>query len=213
MTENSEQQITSVDQLRKLLAQPHELTRQKIHRKLDPQMIEFLTRSPLIFIATSDPAGLPTVSPKGDPTGFISVVNGQTLHVPERPGNKLLHSFENILSNPKLGLIALVPGMEETLRISGDAKLLANEKLNERYAVNGKPALLVVEIKIERCFFHCAKAFKRSRCWQPEHWPDSMKISFGQSVAANRNRGRLNSKAVETAVNIAVDRDYKNNLY
>src|SRR5205814_7712122 len=123
------------------------------------------------------------VSPKGDGPGFVAVHGDDTLLIPDRKGNKLIFGLQNILANPRVAVIFLVPGTEETLRIQGSAELTADPAVLDRLAARGQPARLAIRVHVDACFFHCAKAFKRSRLWQPETWPDRRKISFGKLVA------------------------------
>lgn len=206
------QPITSVDQLRKLMGEPHDLTAKKIYSQMFPEAVEFIARSPLLFMSTSDAQGQVTVSPKGDASGFVRVVDERTLLIPERPGNKLLHGLGNILESGEIGLIFILPGTEETLRVNGRAALYADEDLCDEFAANGKPAQLIIEVTVRECFFHCAKAFKRSKTWQPESWPEKQKISFGKIIAANTAGNVVSAKAIGLAVDQAVKYDYKKNL-
>lgn len=206
-------QITDVAALRALLGKPHKLTASKIYDHVNPQAAELISRSTLLMMATSGTDGATTVSPKGDPAGFVKVKDKNTLLLPERPGNKLLHSFENLLQNPQLGVIFMVPGCDETLRVNGQARLLNDPALNEQFTVQKKPALLVIEITVQQSFFHCAKAFKRSKAWQPEHWPAPMKVSMGEEIANAAAANKIARKALSAAVNSAVKSNYKNDLY
>lgn len=178
--------IDSVARLREILGEPGPLTRHKIHRALSPQARSFIARSPLFLLATADGERRPSVSPKGDAAGFVHVEDERTLMVPERPGNRLLFSLENVLRNARVGLLFLSPGTNETLRVGGTATLLRDEALNTRFAARGKPALLVMRIAIDEVYFHCAKAFLRSELWHPESWPAPMRVSFAEEINLNR---------------------------
>ena len=206
------QAINSIEQLRKHMGSPHKLTKQKIYPQLFADATDFIQKSPLIFIATSNKQGRVTVSPKGDAPGFAHVLDESTLMIPERPGNKLLHGLENILETGEVGLIFVLPGTEETLRINGRAALYSDDELCEQMAANGKPAQLIIEVSVRECFFHCAKAFKRSRSWQADSWREHHKISLGKQIAANATGNVVTAKAVSLAVDLAIKHDYKNNL-
>lgn len=175
--------IESTAALRKLIGSPSELVPYKIHRELNARAIEFIGRSPMLMLSTADAYGHATVSPKGDPAGFVRVENDQTLLIPERKGNKLIFTLQNILANPKVGLIFLVPGTCETLRVQGTAELLDDPELCEKLSTRGNKALLAIRISVTECYFHCAKAFLRSDLWNPETWPEKMTISFGEEIA------------------------------
>lgn len=203
--------IESIEQLRGLLGKPHALTQQKISSALTPEAQDFIAKSALLFIATSgDDAA--TVSPKGDQPGFVRVVDDNTLLIPERPGNKLLHGLGNILRSGRIGLLFVIPGTEETLRVNGTAALYEDKDICRQMASNGKPALLLIKVQVDECFFHCAKAFKRSKAWQPDDWQAPLKINFGEQIARNAVRGKVRRAAIAKAVDAAVKVDYKINL-
>ena len=176
-------QIENLAALRKLIGSPSELVGHKIHRKLNARAIAFIAKSPLLMLSTTDAQGRATVSPKGDPAGFVHVEDSQTLLIPERKGNKLIFSLTNILANPSVGLIFLVPGTGETLRIQGQAQLLDDAAYCAKVPARGSPALLVIRVRITECYFHCAKALLRSRLWDSGTWPEHMKVSFGEEIA------------------------------
>lgn len=204
--------ISNVEQLRKHMGEPHKLTTQKIYSQLFADATCFIQKSPLLFMATSNAQGKVTVSPKGDAAGFVRVADGNTLLIPERPGNKLLHGLDNILQSGEIGLIFVLPGTEETLRVNGSASLFTDEDVCAELAANGKSAQLIIQVSVRECFFHCAKAFKRSQSWQPDSWPEKQKISFGKQIAANATGNTISAKAVSLAVDQAVKIDYKINL-
>jgi PPOX class probable FMN-dependent enzyme len=175
--------IQDVSQLRGVLGEPSAPVRRKIHRRLNDRAQEFIRRSPMMLLATASAAGRPTVSPKGDAAGFVRIADPATLLIPERPGNKLAFSLQNVLENPSVGLIFLVPGTRETLRIGGTAELLDDAALCDSFAARGKRALLVVRVRVDECYFHCAKALLRSQLWEPATWPEPLTISFGAEIA------------------------------
>ena len=177
--------IESTEALRKLIGSPSELVPYKIHRELNARAIEFIGRSPMLMMSTAGADGHATVSPKGDPAGFVHVENNRTLLIPERKGNKLIFTLQNILANPKVGLIFLVPGTCETLRVQGMAELLDDAALCEKLSMRGNKALLAIRISVTECYFHCAKAFLRSDLWKPGTWQEEMTISFGAEIAGS----------------------------
>jgi PPOX class probable FMN-dependent enzyme len=136
---------------------------------------EWLAMSPFCLIATAGTDGSCDVSPKGDPPGFTLVLDDTTLAIPERPGNRRADGFHNVLSNPHVGLIYVVPGRTDTLRINGRARLVRDAPFFDRLVVKGHRPKLALVVEIEQIFFHCAKAFMRSALWQPETWqPESL---------------------------------------
>ena len=164
--------ITTLEELRALMGEPSELARKKQIDHLDTHCRAYIAHAPFLLIGTADAAGRCDVSPKGDAPGFVRVLDDQHLVIPDRPGNKRLDSIRNILENPHIGLIFLVPRYEETLRVNGRATITRDPELLATMEVGGKRPKLAIGVEVEEVFMHCAKAFKRSSLWQPEQWPD-----------------------------------------
>src|SRR5690606_38890469 len=139
---------------------------------LDHHARRFIANSPFVMIGSSDDAGNADVTPKGDRPGFVAVLDDTTIAIPDRPGNNRLDTWQNLLVNPAVGLIFLIPGMNETLRVNGAAKLTADAGLREQLAVDGRLPITVLVVSVKACYMHCAKAFMRSKLWAPESWPD-----------------------------------------
>ena len=136
---------------------------------------DWLAASPFCLIATAGADGTCDVSPKGDPPGFALVLDDRTIAIPERPGNRRADGYRNILANPHVGLIFLIPGRDDTLRINGRARLVRDAPFFDDMVVKGHRPLLALVVEIEQIFYHCAKAFLRSELWQPETWqPDAL---------------------------------------
>ena len=168
-------EISSEAELRALLGDPMPRAVTKERVKLHERDIEWLAASPFCLVATAAPDGTCDVSPKGDPPGFTLVLDDTTLAIPERPGNRRADGFRNILGNPHVGLIYLVPGRKETLRINGRATLVREAPFFDEMIVKGHRPQLAIVVGIEQIFFHCMKAFLRSKLWEPESWrPDAL---------------------------------------
>jgi uncharacterized protein len=165
-------EVTSEAELREMLGDPMPRTVKKERRRLHPHDIAWIAASPFVALATAGADGTCDVSPKGDPAGFIKVLDESTIAIPERPGNRRADGFLNILRNPHVGVLFLVPGREETLRINGRARLVREAPFFDDMVVRGHRPALAIVIEIEQIFFHCAKAFKRASLWQPEMWAD-----------------------------------------
>jgi hypothetical protein len=165
--------ITSREELREVLGGfPTTRAATKAHPRLHPLEIEWLRLSPFCVIATSDSAGNCDASPKGDPAGqLIHVIDPVTVAVAERPGNKRADGYLNLLSNPHVGILSLIPGREDTLRINGRATLVRDAPFFDELMVKGRRPILAMVVQIDQVFSHCAKAFMRSRLWEPEAWP------------------------------------------
>jgi len=153
--------------------EPSELVQAKVTDRLNDLTRRFVDLSPFMLLATSAADGTCDVSPRGDPAGFVHVLDERTLLVPERPGNRLADSLRNVLENPNVGLLFLIPGVGETLRINGRAAIVDELELLEPLAVTGKAPKLALRVEIEQVFTHCPKAFIRSELWNPETFRDA----------------------------------------
>ena len=165
--------ITSEDELREVLGGfPTKRAATKVHAMLHPLEIEWLRLSPFCVIATCDAQGNCDASPKGDPAGqLIHVLNPETVAIAERRGNKRADGYLNVLSNPHVGILSLIPGRDDTLRINGRATLVRDAPFFDELAVRGVRPVLAMVVEIDQIFSHCAKAFMRSQLWHPEAWP------------------------------------------
>ena len=163
--------IETHEELRSVYREPGELPLRKEMRRLDPHARNFLSKSPFVLIGTQDRDGNADVTPKGDRPGFAQPLDDFTIAIPDRPGNNRLDTWENIVVNPAVGLLFVIPGMDETLRVNGVARLTVDDELRQRLAVDGKPALSVLVLQIRAVYMHCAKAFMRSKLWSADTWP------------------------------------------
>lgn len=164
--------VTSIDELRALLGTPSEIALKKQLAALDDHCRAIITRSPFVLVATAGADGRCDVSPKGDPAGFVRVLDDTHLVLPDRPGNRRLDGMRNILANAHVGLLFLVPGRGETLRVNGRACITRDADLLATLAVEGKTPRLAIGVEVEEVFIHCAKAFRRSGLWEPGRWSD-----------------------------------------
>ena len=200
--------LDTVDAVREIIGKPHAMVPAKVMDSLDEMAIEFIRRSPFLVLSTADKDGFPDVSPKGDEPGFVAVDGPNTLLIPDRKGNRLIFSLQNVLANPKIGVLFIVPGTEETLRVQGHAVLTSDPEVLRRLSARGQPALLAIQLTVERCYFHCAKAFKRSKLWKTDSWPPRQRVSFGKQLAARLGGGDELAKQIDDFV----EADYKDNL-
>ncbi|MBP0617320.1 pyridoxamine 5'-phosphate oxidase family protein [Jiella mangrovi] len=160
--------ITTSEALRALYGEPQELAVTKEMRRLDSHARRFLEKSPFVLIGSSAPGRLPDVSPKGDRPGFTLVLSDDRIAIPDWPGNNRLDTLENVIANPAVGLLFLLPGMGETLRINGQAEIRTDRDILDRMAVRGKAPISALVVATDEVYFHCAKAFMRSKLWDPE---------------------------------------------
>lgn len=154
-----------------IVGDPHETVIKKVKTRLQDVHREWLAATPMIFVATSDADGRVDVSPKGDPAGKIAhVIDDRTIAIPERPGNRRVDGYLNILSNPRVGTISVIPRRGDTLRINGTARIVDDGPYFDDLAVRDQRPILAVEISTDEVYFHCAKAFLRSELWKPDTW-------------------------------------------
>lgn len=169
-------------QLRELIGEPAALARAKITDRLNAATRVFIERSPFVCVATSDAAGHCDVSPRGDPPGFVRILDERTLLIPERPGNRLADSLRNVLANPQVGLIFIVPGATDTFRVNGRATLTTDATLLAPCALEGRTPVLGLLVDIEEAYTQCSKAFLRSGLWDPARFVDPSALPTGGQV-------------------------------
>ena len=179
--------IREEPQLRALLGEPAAIVRAKVADRLNDLTRRFVDLSPFVLLATSAPDGTCDVSPRGDPPGFVRVLDERTLLLPDRPGNKLADSLRNVLRNPHVGLLFLVPGVGDTLRVNGRATLVTDEDLLAPCAVEGKVPKLGLRIEVDEVFTHCSKAFLRARLWDPDTFVDRSELPSSGEVHRSLN--------------------------
>ncbi|MGI9373219.1 MAG: MSMEG_1061 family FMN-dependent PPOX-type flavoprotein [Hyphomicrobiales bacterium] len=167
-----DEEITDIERLRELLPEyKGSNTDLKITDRINAVAKKFIASSPFVVVATKASQGLIDVSPKGDPAGFVEVFDDKTLIVPDRLGNHRVDGFVNLLTDPNVGLIFVVPGHGDTLRVAGKARIVKDQKISERLSVNNKQPMLAMVVDVEEVFMHCSKSFIRSRLWHPDRWP------------------------------------------
>lgn len=171
MSYEFEHTISSGEELRSIIGNPIDAVANKPLDHIDELFEKFIAASPFVVIGSYGAEGNLDLSPKGDPAGFIKLLDKNTLVFPERPGNRRADTLLNLLDNPSIGLIFLIPGMPDTLRVSGQAKIVRDSKLQSDMAINGREPSLLIVVQVENAFMHCAKCMIRSKLWQPEHWP------------------------------------------
>lgn len=171
----SERQIKTVEELEALYGAPVPVSLSKERDHLTDHYRAFVEAAPFMLLATAGPEGL-DCSPRGDPAGFVHVEDPRTLLIPDRRGNNRLDSLKNIVRDPRIALLFLVPGVGETLRVNGRASILADEKLAARFTMQGKAPRSVIKVEIETVYYQCQKALARSGLWQWESWPKTRPV-------------------------------------
>ncbi len=209
MNKRFEETITTRERLREIIKPPSRFVANKVINQVDEYCARFIGASPFVVLATTSADGAVDLSPKGDPAGFVQVLDRHTLAVPERPGNHRADSMCNLLEDDRIGLIVLVPGKRETLRISGRASIVRDRALLDRMAHQRKVPELAIVIEVRRAFFHCAKCIIRSHLWQPQAWPETGHLpSLAETM---KHHGRLADRLDE--VEEVVQRDARDRLY
>ncbi len=168
-------------ELRDILGYAGQAAQNKVISEIDDICRAFIEKSSFILLGSIDAAGRMDVSPKGDPAGFVQVMDSQTLLIPDRPGNRRGDTLVNILQNPSIGMLFLVPGRSDTLRVNGTAQIIRDDEVRERFIMQGKAPLFVIAVTVNEVFFHCTKCVVRSKLWSAEAAPDGL-VSLGAAI-------------------------------
>lgn len=208
MREEDPHRIADEAELRNVVGEALPGVETKILDRLDAPTRAFLERAPFLILATSDRDGRLDASPKGDGPGFVLIEDDRTVVIPDRAGNRLVYGHRNLLQNPHVGLILMIPGTPETLRINGRAELTRDPALLARLASRGRPALLAIRVRIDECFLHCGKALLRAGLWSPAQWGERHRVSFGAIFAERTGAGESTARQIDDAI----DADYRDNL-
>jgi uncharacterized protein len=199
--------------LRSLFPPTHTLAKIKALDHLDVHAKAFVARSPFLCIGTQTPDGRADVSPRGDPTGFVKILDDRTLLIPDRPGNNRLDTLANIIANPVVGLLFMVPGFDETLRVNGTAKLTRDPDLLAQLAVNDRQPTLAIVVSVDEVFLHCAKAFRRSRLWDPAERQDRSKMPSLLKILLDQTTGAPDDPAEMAKIDAGLEEDYRKSMY
>jgi len=171
---------------------------------IDEAAASFIAQCPFVVVATADAQGRCDASPKGDPPGFIEIADERTLYLPDRSGNKMFQSITNIMDNPHIGLLLLIPGEEWTMRINGRARIVDDPALLERLSARGRPAQLAIEVKVEECYIHCPKSFKRADLWNPAHFRKYQGDSWGKIIAKRAQMEQSKAEQLDALIEESV---------
>ena len=204
--------ITTEAELRARFAAPGRLAVQKQLDRLDANCRRFIALSPFLCLATSRPDGLADNSPRGDAPGFVQVLDDRTLVVPDRPGNNRLDSQTNIIHNPNVGLLFFIPGVTETLRVNGRARIVTKPELLARFEVGGRAPRVALLVAVAEAFLHCSKALIRSRLWAEEARVDRKVLpTLGRMIADAVDR--QTSAEVVAEYDQRIERNLQEELY
>jgi uncharacterized protein len=202
--------VSNLDELNAIYGDPLDLVRMKTLPKLEAHSKAYIAASPFLTLATSGADGMTDVSPRGDAPGFVAVLDDQTIVIPDRPGNKRVDSMTNIVENPNVGLLFLIPGMNETLRVNGQARITNDPILLASLEANGKLPAAAIVVQVDEVFLHCAKAFVRSKLWKSESQIDRKSFpTLGKMITDQLSELKLDSDEIDEVI----DQDERDNLY
>lgn len=201
--------VTTEAQFRAITGNPTERALKKQLTALDRHCRAFIGKCPFLLISSCNAGGNMDVSPRGDPPGFVHVLDDETLAIPERPGNRRADTFRNILENPHVGLIFLVPGKQETLRMSGTATIVRDHWVREPMAVSGKLPEFAIVVRVNEVFFHCAKCVIRSKLWEAASWPDIASLPTHAQLLVEQGKLDLSVEQMQSII----ERNEREHLY
>ena len=188
--------VTTVEQLEAIYGQPYGPSLAKEIDYISPAYRRLIEAAPFVAVATGGPEGL-DCSPKGDAPGFVRILDDKTLTIPDRPGNNRIDGYRNILRDPRIALLFLIPGSGETLRVNGRASISIDPDLMQSFAVNGKLPRSVLIVRIETIFFHCSKAIVRSKLWDPATQIERKSLPSTGSIIAEVSQGKMGGEAYD----------------
>ncbi len=202
--------VTTEAELREIVAPPAQAIWDKDIARIDEHARTIIAHSPFLVLATANENGTCDVSPRGDPAGSVLVLDDHRLVIADRPGNHRVDGLRNVLTNPHVGLLFIVPGMNETLRLNGRATLVSDAPFFDDLAVKGKRPRLALLVEVEELYMHCAKAFLRSSLWQPDTWPDRKSLpTLGRIAKDHIGIKELSAEQLDEGL----DRDAEQNQY
>ena len=205
--------IGSEAELRTRFGEVHPLAIQKTRPTLDKYSRQFIAMSPFLVISTANAEGKADLSPRGDPPGFVHIVNDRSFVIPDRPGNNRLDTMANIVANPNVACLFFIPGFEDTLRVSGKAAITDDEDLLKHCIVTGKQPKVGILVTVEEVFLHCAKALKRSKLWHDDYKQDRSQMPSIARIILDQTCETGVDEAVASAADASVEGDYKTGLY
>ncbi|CAM3113558.1 hypothetical protein SAMN04490207_5374 [Pseudomonas gessardii] len=188
--------LSTLEQLETLYGLPHERALRKEIAFLNEDYQAMVKASPLVIVSSAGADGLDG-SPRGDVPGFVRILDERTLAIPDRPGNNRLDTLRNLLVDPRVALLFIIPGIGETLRVNGRAQISIEPELLQSFAVNGKPARSVIVVQVQAAYFHCSKAFVRSDCWNPDKHVERSTLPSAGAFHRRLNDGQFDAEAYD----------------
>lgn len=205
--------VASEEELRSLFPPTHALALDKCQDRLDKHARDFLARSPFLCIGTQSRDGSADVSPRGDPRGFVKVLDDRTLLIPDRPGNNRLDTQANILANPAVGLLFMIPGFDETMRVNGTARITRDPDLLALLAVRDRTPVVAILVSVREVFLHCAKAFRRSKLWDPAERQDRSAMPSLLNMVLDQTTGVPEDAGEMEKLEAALEEGYRKTMY
>ena len=197
--------VTTEAALREVIGTPPPSVVAKVIHRLDDICRDYIARSPFVIVSTANPDGHIDISPKGDPPGFVKVLDDRRIAIPDRPGNRRVDSFTNLLRDPRVGVMFIVPGFGEVLRIRGEARIVRDRALLETMAVGGKVPVLALVVHVEEAFMHCPKCMIRGGVWKPESWPDTAGLpDIGRAMRVHTHSSQTAEEQFDEAVRLGL---------
>ncbi|MCX2721977.1 pyridoxamine 5'-phosphate oxidase family protein [Roseibium salinum] len=210
---NPDYAIANEQTLRGLFDATHSLAILKCQSTIGEHAQEFIRRSPFVCIGTQGLEGKADVSPRGDPAGFVKVLDERTLAIPDRPGNNRLDTLTNIIANPNVRLLFVIPGFDDTLRVNGRAALTNDPHLLKSMSINNRVPKLAIVVTVSEVFMHCAKAFRRSRLWSPDHFQDRTEMPSLVNIILDETTGAPSDRDEMRRLDEELEEDYRRTLY
>ena len=199
--------------LRDLFPPTHDLAKKKCLDHIDRHARAFIERSPFLCISTQSPDGMADVSPRGDPAGFVIVKDDATLLIPDRPGNNRLDTLSNIVANPSVGLLFMVPGFDETMRVNGTAMITHDPSILATMAMHDRLPRVAIVVKVNEVFIHCSKAFRRSKLWDPNRFQDRSGMASLTKIILDQTTGAPKDDAVLKKMEDDLEAEYQATMY
>lgn len=205
--------VRNENDLRTLFSATHNIAIKKCMDHVDQHARTFIERSPFVCIGTQSENGTADVSPRGDPCGFVKILDKQTLLIPDRPGNNRLDTLTNILSNSRVGLLFMVPGFDETMRVNGDAEITRDPDLLSLMAVNDRVPTVAIVLHVETVFIHCAKAFRRSKLWDQSQHQDRSEVPSLMKIILDQTSGAPTDPEEMEKLDTGLEQGYQRTMY
>lgn len=205
--------VTDEQSLRALFPAVHTLAKLKSLDTLDDHAQPFIRRAPFICIGTQNADGTADVSPRGDPRGFVEILDDRTLAIPDRPGNNRLDTLSNLIANANIGLLFMIPGFDDTLRVNGKARLVTDPALLERLAMHGRAPRLAIVVDVAEVFLHFAKAFRRAKLWDPAEFQDRKDMPSLMAMLLDQTGNAPKDDSTIHEMDAQLEEDYKTSMY